>query len=58
MLLFFPSPPFYNDYIQLPHENAPVPDKIKDEPKFYPFFKDALRVINGTHFNCCLSATN
>ena len=60
MLLFFSSPPFYNDYIQLPCENAPVPDEIKDELKFYPFFKDALRAINDTdtHFNCCPSTAD
>ena len=58
MLCFFSSPPFYNNYVQLPCRNAPLPAEIKDKPKFYPFFKDTLRVIDGTHFNCCLSTAN
>jgi hypothetical protein len=58
MLNFFSSPPFYNNYVQLPREHAPVPDEIQDNPKFYPFFKDALGAIDGTHFNCCPSAAD
>ena len=58
MLHFFSSPPFYNDYVQLPLEDAPVPDEIQDNLKFYPFFKDALGAIDRTHFNCCPSAAD
>src|SRR5882762_10476776 len=57
-MLHFLSPPFYNDYVQLPLEDAPVPDEIQGDLKFYPFFKDTLSVINGAHFNCCPSAAN
>ena len=55
MLQFFSSPPFYSDHVQLPKEDSPVPPEIQNNPKFYPFFKDALGAIDGTHINCCLS---
>jgi DDE superfamily endonuclease len=55
MLLFFSSPPFYNDHVKLPTTDAPIPPEIQNNPKFYPFFKDALGAIDGTHFNCCPS---
>lgn len=58
MLVFFSSPPFYNDYIKLPRVDAPIPPEIQDNPKFYPFFKDALGAIDGTHINCCPSAAD
>jgi len=49
------SPPFYTKYVYLPSEMMPTPDEIKDNPKFYPFFSDALGAIDGTHINCCPS---
>src|SRR6202011_4141690 len=58
MLHFFSSPPFYNNLVQLPREDAPVPHEIQNNPKFYPFFKDALGAIDNTHINCCSNAAN
>ena len=58
MLLFFSSAPFYNDYVKLPRADAPIPPEIRNNPKFYPFFKDALGAIDGTHINCCPSAAD
>ena len=58
MLIFFSSAPFYNDHVKLPSANAPIPPKILNNTKFYPFFKDALGAIDGTHINCCPSATD
>jgi hypothetical protein len=58
MLLLFSSPPFYNDYVKLPHEDAPISPKIQTNPKFYPFFQNALGTINGTYINCCPSAVD
>jgi hypothetical protein len=52
MLIFFSSAPFYNQYVHLPPVGAPTPPKIRNNPKFYPFFKDALSAIDGTHINC------
>jgi hypothetical protein len=56
MLIFFSSAPFYNRHVHLPPEDAPIPPEILDNAKFYPFFKDALGTINGTHINCCATA--
>ena len=56
MLIFFSSAPFYNRYVHLPLIGAPTPPEILNNPKFYPFFKDALRAINGTHINCSATA--
>jgi hypothetical protein len=58
MLFFFSSAPFYNDYVKLPPADAPIPPEILNNPKFYPFFKDALGAIDGTHINCCPSAAD
>ena len=33
-----------------------TPPIILNDPKYYPFFKDALGAINGTHINCNASA--
>jgi hypothetical protein len=56
MLTFFSSPPFYTDHVCLPTVNEPVPPHIIENPKFYPFFKDCLGAIDGTHFACNPSA--
>ena len=52
MLVFFSLAPFYNQYVHLPPVDAPTPPEIRNNPKFYPFFKDALGAIDGTHINC------
>ena len=46
MLFFFSSPPFYTDHVQLPNADTPLSPKIQENPKFYPFFKDAV----GAHW--------
>jgi hypothetical protein len=56
MLFFFSSSPFYTDNVQLPISNEPLPRRISDDPRFFPFFKDALGAIDGTHFLCNPSA--
>ncbi|KAH6902271.1 hypothetical protein BKA70DRAFT_1032037, partial [Coprinopsis sp. MPI-PUGE-AT-0042] len=48
--------PFYSKYVQLPPIDAPVPDAIQNSPRLFPFFKDVLGAIDGTHINCCPSA--
>ncbi|TFK82769.1 hypothetical protein K466DRAFT_457264, partial [Polyporus arcularius HHB13444] len=49
--------PFYNTYVHLPPRDAPVPDYIKDNPKFFPYFENVLGAIDGTHIRCSPSAT-
>jgi hypothetical protein len=35
---------------------APTSPEIQNNPKFYPFFKDTLGAIDGTHINCSATA--
>jgi len=56
MLVFFSSPLFYTQHVHLPPIGAPTPPEIQNNPKFYPFFKDALGAIDGTHINCSATA--
>jgi hypothetical protein len=48
------STSFYHHYIKL--LNAQTPPEIEDNPKFYPFFKDAIAAIDGSHVNATPSA--
>jgi len=52
MLMAFSSAPFYDSQVQLPRISDPIPPEIRDNPKRYPFFKDAIGAIDGTHINC------
>ena len=42
------SPPLYPTYIHFPAENT-IPTKIRHNPKFYPYFRRAIGVIDGSH---------
>lgn len=52
------SGPFYQKYVQLPPANGPVPEPIRRNEKFYPFFKNAIGAMDGTHINCTPSAAD
>lgn len=43
------SDAFYDEYVRLPDSDAPVPDEIRNDPSFWPFFEDCLGAIDGTH---------
>ncbi|KIK66371.1 hypothetical protein GYMLUDRAFT_157530, partial [Collybiopsis luxurians FD-317 M1] len=43
-------------YVQMPTHNNPVPDFIHNNPKFFPFFKDALGTVDGTLIVCVPNA--
>ena len=49
MVLIFSSRPFYTNYVHLPTHNNPVPPEIRNNPKFWPYFKDALGALDGSH---------
>src|SRR6267154_554812 len=49
MLVVFSSPPFYSTYVSLP--DASVSPKIRCNPKFCPFFKDAIGALDGSHIH-------
>lgn len=52
MLKIFSTAPFYTDFVRLPDMNAPIPEYIQDNTKFYPFFHGAIGALDGTHFDC------
>ena len=52
MLSAFASPAFYNQYVVLPRTSDLIPPEITTNPKFFPFFKDAIGAIDGTHLSC------
>ncbi|KIK19695.1 hypothetical protein PISMIDRAFT_46782, partial [Pisolithus microcarpus 441] len=56
MLATFTSPGIYAKYVQLPRSDAPTHPYILDNPKFFPFFVDAIGAIDGTHVACAPAA--
>lgn len=50
------TPPFYTNHVRLPTIHDPVPIEILSNPKLFPFFKDCLGAMDGTHINCCPSS--
>ena len=52
ILIILSSPPFYNKYVRLPCASDPCPPEIRHNPKFWPFFKDTLGAIDGSHIHC------
>ena len=51
MLMIFSSPPFYSKYVHLPTANDPTPPQIRNNPKFWPFFRNAIGAIDGSHIH-------
>jgi hypothetical protein len=51
MLIIFSSPPFYTKFVRLPTKIDPTPPQIRDNPKFWPFFKNAIGAIDGSHIS-------
>ncbi|KIO11764.1 hypothetical protein M404DRAFT_112948, partial [Pisolithus tinctorius Marx 270] len=48
LLFIFSDPPFYSIYIQFPTGEAIHP-KICHNPKFWPYFQDAIGTIDDCH---------
>ena len=43
--------------MKLPNANDPIPSEIQQNPKFWPYFKDALGAIDGSHINFAAPAS-
>jgi DDE superfamily endonuclease len=52
LLTIFSSRPFYSTFVRLPTAHDPVPPQIRNNPKFWPFFKNCLGALDGTHIRC------
>jgi len=57
ILLTLSSSEFYNEYIKLPKSSDPTPFLVQNNPKWYPYFEDAIGAMDGTHIACAPSAT-
>jgi DDE superfamily endonuclease len=44
-------------YVHLPTAHNSVPPKIRHNPKFWPFFKDCLGALDGSHIHCAPPAS-
>jgi len=51
MLHIFSLPPFYTNMFHLPTADDPVPSISATNPKFWPFFKDTLGALDGSHLH-------
>ena len=49
MLAIFSSNPFYLKYVRFP--DGSVPRKIRKNPKWWPFFKDTIGALDGSHIH-------
>ncbi|KIN93440.1 hypothetical protein M404DRAFT_45797, partial [Pisolithus tinctorius Marx 270] len=48
--------PIYATYVRLPRVDLLIPSCIASNPKFFPYFKDAIGALDGTHIACVPSA--
>ncbi|KAF9240414.1 hypothetical protein BU15DRAFT_30321, partial [Melanogaster broomeanus] len=55
MLFIFSSPPFYTRYVHMPASDK-IHNKMRNNPRFWPFFKDAIGVVDASHINAAPSA--
>ncbi|KAH7917036.1 hypothetical protein BV22DRAFT_978959, partial [Leucogyrophana mollusca] len=58
MLNAFSSPPIYTRFVRLPDITDAVPPEIRDNPKYFPFFSDAIGAIDGTHITSSPAAAD
>ena len=57
MLIAFSQHPFYMKYVHLPMLTDLPASKIANDPRYSPYFSNALGAIDGTHINSAPSAT-
>jgi hypothetical protein len=51
MAFVFSKAPFYTKYVRQPTAHDPPPAYIRDNEKFWPFFKGAVGAIDGSHIH-------
>jgi len=49
MLNLLTLPKIYYDLVELPTKDSPVPEEISKSGSFYPWFKDCIGTLDGTH---------
>lgn len=55
MTIIFSSAPFYTKYVHMPADDE-IHTKIRTNPRFWPFFKDAIGALDGSHIHAAPSA--
>jgi hypothetical protein len=50
------SPSFQSRYVKLPTTGTPLPPRLLESPKFFPWFEHALGAIDGSHIHASPSA--
>ena len=48
---FIEFTPFYTKHVRLPGKDDPVSTQIRNNPKFWPYFKNALGALDGSHIH-------
>lgn len=43
MLILYPA------FVTLPNSDTPLASRITDDDRFFPYFKDCIRALDGTH---------
>lgn len=51
MLVIFSSNPFYTNHVHLPVVGDPPSPQISENPKLWPYFKDAIGALDGSHIH-------
>jgi hypothetical protein len=51
MLYIFSSHLFYSKHVHLPEADDPVSSRIRNNPKLWPYFRDALGALDGSHIH-------
>lgn len=46
----------YSVYVSLPNASSPTPPEIINESKYYPFLKNCLGALDGTHIHASVPA--
>jgi hypothetical protein len=50
------SPAFCTQYVKLPTTSTPLPARLLESAKFFPWFEHALGAIDGSHIHATPSA--
>jgi DDE superfamily endonuclease len=57
MNTIFSSPPFYMMHVHLPTADSVLPPHIRNNQKYWPFFKDCLSAMDGSHIHSAVPAS-
>ena len=52
MIFNFSSPPFYTKFVHLPKADYELPNHFRRNIKLWPYFKNSLGAIDGSHIAC------